>query len=68
MLYCTRVSPSGVTVGKENGVVPRDKRARDEKPNHLLGDYSQFQLAKHNREKKHKKRQFELFISADVSL
>lgn len=55
------------TIGKKqkaNGVV-KPKPVRESNPKHLTGDYSQFQVAKHQREKTHKDRQIKVFIAAD---
>lgn len=59
---------SDVTSGRDHKAVRREKQTEKvDNPNHLKGDYSQYQLAKYNRDKKHKSRQIELFIAADVS-
>lgn len=48
-----------------NGEIKEKTKVEDIAPNHMRGDYSQFQLAKHNRERHHKERQFKLFMAAD---
>lgn len=59
---------SDVTSGRDHRAVRREKQSeKADNPNHLKGDYSQYQLAKYNRDKKHKSRQIELFMAADVS-
>lgn len=50
-----------------NGEIKEKIPIEEIKLNNLKGDYSQFQLAKHNREKHHKERQLKLFMAADVS-
>lgn len=52
---------------KPNGEGTTSKTLKPEsKPNHLHGDYSQLQVAKHNLQKGHKDRQIKLFLAADL--
>jgi hypothetical protein len=53
--------------GHANGQVKENITATETNSRHIKGDYSQYQLAKHNREKQHKQRQIKLFMAADVS-
>ncbi|XP_060596920.1 GATOR complex protein WDR24-like [Ruditapes philippinarum] len=51
--------------GHANGQVKENITATETNSRNIKGDYSQYQLAKHNREKQHKQRQIKLFMAAD---
>ncbi|XP_052220875.1 uncharacterized protein LOC127837663 [Dreissena polymorpha] len=71
---CGASITQGIHPSIYNETILKQKRANGEvearpvkadNPNHLKGDYSQFQVAKHFREKQHKERSIKLFLAAD---